>query len=69
MNNEIVQEWLRVHRALLDREARFTTLALKAAEGELSLQQLQEERALLEAERDLCAAAYRRAFPGATPSA
>jgi hypothetical protein len=63
MNNEAVQEWLRIRRDLLDREAEFTSLAIKVANGAESEDRLQQERALLEANRELCTAAYQRAFP------
>lgn len=58
-------DWLRVHRLLLDRERRFGEMALQAAAGTVSLAQLQEERDQLMALRELCVASYAKAFPGA----
>ncbi|HET8745937.1 MAG TPA: hypothetical protein VFM98_10040 [Ramlibacter sp.] len=63
MNNEAVQDWLRVRRQLLEKESAFTTLAIKVASGEASEQVLQEQRAELEDMRASCTAAYQRAFP------
>lgn len=61
-----VQDWLRVQRMLLKKEAAFTDLALRAAAGEVSLESLAEERESLEGLRELCTAAYAKAFPGAS---
>lgn len=58
-----VEDWLRVHRALLEKEAAFTDLALLAASGQISLEHLNEEREDLMALRARCTAAYERAFP------
>jgi hypothetical protein len=63
MNNQAVQDWLKVRRDLLDQEAMFTDLAIKVANGEESEAELQQKRQLLEAMRELCTAAYQRAFP------
>jgi hypothetical protein len=63
MNNDAVQDWLRIRRNLLDMEATFTSLAIKVANAEESEDLLRQERALLEAQRELCSAAYQRAFP------
>jgi hypothetical protein len=63
MNSEAVQDWLRIRRELLAREAEFTSLAIRVANGEESEALLQEERLILESSRELCGAAYRRAFP------
>lgn len=60
-------DWLQTHRKLMQMEASFTVLAIKAAEGEYPEEQLAEQRALLEATRELCAAAYQKAFPNAVP--
>ena len=62
MNNESVQDWLRVRRSLLDMEAAFTSLAIEVAEGKGSPQVLQQQRALLEDMRAACSAAYERSF-------
>lgn len=61
--NESVQEWLQVRRMLMDLEAAFTDLALKAAAGEVGLSQLGAERERLMQTRAACTAAYERAFP------
>jgi len=58
-----VEDWLRVHRALLEKEAAFTDLALQAASGQVSLEHLNEEREDLMALRARCTAAYEKAFP------
>jgi hypothetical protein len=63
MNNEAVQDWLSARRDLLAREAEFTSLAIRVANGQESEELLQQERRLLEAARELCTAAYNRAFP------
>lgn len=63
MNNEAVQDWLRIRRELLDREAEFTDLAINVANGQGPVEDLQEKRLLLEGLRELCTAAYQRAFP------
>ncbi len=63
MNNEAIQDWLKVRRDLLQREADFTTLAIEVANGKETEERLQEARTILEANRELCTAAYRRAFP------
>jgi len=63
MNNEAVQDWLRIRRKLLDMEASFTSLAISVASGQAEEHLLQQQRQLLEAQRVLCTAAYLRAFP------
>jgi hypothetical protein len=67
MNNDAVQAWLRVRRQLLDMEAAFTALAIRVACGEDSAELLQQEREALEGTRELCSAAYQRAFPAQSP--
>jgi hypothetical protein len=66
MNAQAVEDWLRVRRDLLDKEAAFTSLAIKVAQGQEPEQLLQTERQVLEGMRELCSAAYRRAFPANT---
>ncbi len=44
-------------------EAQFTSLAIRVANGEESEERLREPRELLEAARDLCSAAFEKAFP------
>jgi hypothetical protein len=63
MNNEAVQDWLRIRRELLQMETEFTDFAIKVAKGEELEAALQAQRQVLEATRDLCSAAYQRAFP------
>lgn len=58
-----VDDWLRAHRMLLEKETAFTDLALRAAAGEVSLQELDEERQALMALRALCTSVYQKAFP------
>ena len=69
MNNEAVQDWLKVRRLLLDMETEFTSLAIAVASGSGSETELLQKRELLEATRELCAAAFRRAFPRTHPDA
>lgn len=67
-----VDEWIRVHRALMEQEAEFTSLALRAAQGEVPDSELDAARARLLGMRELCNAVYVKAFPqakgGQTPS-
>jgi hypothetical protein len=58
-----VEEWLRVHRLLMEKEAAFTDLAIRAADGSIPLKQLDAERDALMALRELCTVAYAKAFP------
>lgn len=44
-------------------ETAFTDLALRAVNGDVPPEHLQQERLHLHAARDLCTAAYERAFP------
>jgi hypothetical protein len=67
MDSQAFNDWLQAHRELMQMEMRFTALAIQAAEGNYPEGQLAQERALLEASRELCAAAYERAFPNAVP--
>ena len=67
MNKDVVEDWLRVRRQLLEMEAAFTALAIKVANGGESEAALQEQRQVLEAQRELCSAAYARAFPKQPP--
>ena len=46
-------------------ETAFTALAIQAAMGEVSPEELAQQRAVLEGTRELCSEAYRRAFPNA----
>lgn len=58
-----IGEWLKVHRELMEREANFAAIALKAAAGEISVAELDEARKELLAMREHCNAIYARAFP------
>lgn len=58
-----VQEWLRVHRMLVQQEAAFSEIAMRAAAGEISVDELHDARDLLMAMRSLCMAVYEKAFP------
>ena len=62
---EPVQEWLQIHRELMQLETAFTDLAMRAVHGEVAADRLQQERLHLLAMRELCTAAYERAFPKA----
>lgn len=68
-DSSLVQEWLQIHRELLDFETAFTDLAIRAARGELAPGELDSERARLMAMRQTCTAAYERAFPQAQGAA
>jgi hypothetical protein len=63
VNYQKVQDWLRVRRELLDKEADFTDLAMRVATGLENEQELHGRRRELERMRELCTAAYRQAFP------
>ncbi|MCD6077620.1 MAG: hypothetical protein K0R89_1558 [Ramlibacter sp.] len=58
-----VDEWLRVHRMLMDKEAAFTDLAIRAAEGAISVTELDKEREALMDLRALCTSIYQKTFP------
>jgi hypothetical protein len=58
-----VEDWLSVHRLLLEQEAAFTDLAIRAAAGEISLDELDEHREALMSLRAHCTAVYHKAFP------
>lgn len=60
---DAVQDWLRVHRDLVGAEIQFSTHALDAVAGTISTKELAQRRAFLETMRQLCGAAYARAFP------
>jgi hypothetical protein len=62
--NQPFEDWLRTHRELMGLEMAFTEMAIRATTGEISIEELAERRAVLEATRALCTAAYQRAFPG-----
>lgn len=67
MDSQAFNDWIQAHRELMQMEMTFTALAVRAAEGDYPEEQLAQERALLEASRERCAAAYARAFPNAVP--
>lgn len=62
-NSKAVQDWLRVHRLLMDKEAAFTELAMQAAAGEIAIEVLDEERRALMTLRAHCTVVYEAAFP------
>jgi hypothetical protein len=57
-----VQDWLRIHRQLVQEEAQFAEVAMRTATGEVRMEELQEKRVHLMAMRELCAAVYEKAF-------
>lgn len=57
-----IEDWLRVHRQLLDQESAFTDFALRSVSGEVSLVELEKRREELMSLRQACTAAYNRAF-------
>lgn len=63
--NQALNDWLQTHRELMRLEAAFTDLAIQAAMGDVPPEELAQQRAVLEGTRELCSAAYRRAFPNA----
>jgi hypothetical protein len=62
----LIDEWLRVHRGLMAAETAFTELAMQAAAGEVSVEDLNRERTSLMQLRAKCTAAYEKAFPSGT---
>jgi hypothetical protein len=58
-----IEEWLRVHRFLMESEAAFSELAVQVADGLVSVEDLEEQRQVLMGLRGLCTAVYERAFP------
>jgi hypothetical protein len=66
--NQAFDDWLRTHRELMALELAFTDLAMRAAVGEVSAEELAQKRAVLLATRELCSVAYKRAFPARTES-
>jgi len=64
-NSTAVQDWIRIHRLLLERETAFTDLALRAVAGEVTTEHLAQQRAALIELRERCSAAYENAFPDA----
>lgn len=61
--DKAVQDWLRVHQELMNKEAAFTELALRVASGEASIESLDEERRALMGLRAHCTVLYETAFP------
>lgn len=58
-----VQDWLRTHQELMEKEAAFTKLAMRVAAGEVSLEDLDKERQALMGLRAHCTVMYESAFP------
>ena len=65
IDRSAIRDWLRIHRMLVDLEAEFSEVAMRAAAGEISVDELQDKRGHLMAMRDLCSSVYERAFGGA----
>lgn len=65
INPAAMQDWLRIHRRLVELEAEFSEVAMRAAAGEITVDELQEKRNHLTAMRDLCSAIYEKAFGSA----
>lgn len=65
INPSAMQDWLRIHRRLVELETEFSEVAMRAAAGEISVDELQEKRNHLTAMRDLCSAIYEKAFGSA----
>lgn len=69
MENSAVDNWLQVHRDLISKELAFSAIALKAANGEVSMEELDRVRSELIALRNLCATVYDRTFkPSSSPT-
>jgi hypothetical protein len=64
IDRSAMQDWLRIHRRLVELEAEFSEVVMRAAAGESSVDKLQEKRNQLIGMRDLCTAAYEKAFGG-----
>lgn len=47
----------------MDKETAFTDLAMRAAAGEVSPEELDAERSVLMGLRELCTVAFKKAFP------
>lgn len=58
-----IEQWLRIHRLLMEKEAAFTDLAIRAVDGSVSRETLDQEREALMALRELCTSMYEKAFP------
>ena len=59
----LLEDWLRAHRLLVEKESAFTEVALRFEAGEISSEELEEERQALMAMRALCTAGYQKAVP------
>lgn len=62
-----MEDWLRMHRSVVERDLAFTDLLIEAIDGKVSQERLRKEHALLVAERELCAEVYAQAFPDTRP--
>jgi hypothetical protein len=60
-NRAPLDDWLRVHSQLMQQEAAFSDLALRAAEGEVSPEELDRARSALMGLRALCTSVYEQA--------
>lgn len=61
-NAQALEDWLRIHGQLVELETAFAELALQVARGEVPLAVLDAQRVVLVETRELCSAAYARAF-------
>jgi hypothetical protein len=57
-----MQDWLRIHRRLVELEADFSDAAMRAAAGKIGVDELQQKHDLLMGMRDLSTAVYEKAF-------
>lgn len=64
-SGNFVEDWLKIHRELIDAETAFTDLAIKAANGSVPAEDLDAARKSLLALRELCSVIYLKAFPNA----
>jgi hypothetical protein len=62
IDRSAMQDWLRVHRRLVELEAEFSDAAMRAAAGKIGMEELQEKHELLLGMRDLATAVYEKAF-------
>ena len=59
-----IQDWQRVHRRQVELEAEFSEAVMRAAAGEIGVDELEEKRKHLAGIRDLCTQVYEKAFGG-----
>jgi hypothetical protein len=61
-DSRFAEEWDRIHRSLMEAERHFTALVRRAADGSVTMEDLDAERQSLMAQRESCACAYADAF-------